>query len=259
MLAVAGGLMTPGLAFAEHADPSAPTSAPTSDPAAEPEAPAKPQGTPIQLRPNGPGEAGNSTTTNMGLKLLAVAAVLGGAALFMRRRKNTLMASGAIPGRSFTPRVLGRTSIGMRSELLVVEVDGQKIVLGVTPSSVSTLTILTEEPKDAPAEPELAAVREPPTRELALARPLSVGSFRDRMSEPPARQHASMAPKSSAVEESLTRLLAGARATTPHNDESVPAPAPAARPRPARSRNVESSSSFSLEGQVRGLGTRKRG
>lgn len=247
VLAVAGNLMTPGLALAEHANPAAPT----TSPAAEPESSPKPQGTPIQLRPNGPQEAGSSTTTNMGLKLLAVAAVLGGAALFLRRRKNTLMTAGATPGRSFSPKVLGRTSIGMRSELLVVEIDGQKIVLGVTPSSVSTLTILTEEPKDAPAEPELLSARE-----AAIVRPFA--NYRDPISEdPPAHLPVSMAPKSTAVEESLTRLLAGARAT-PHNDESVPAPAPTGRARATRARNIEASS-FSLEGQVRGLGARKRG
>lgn len=244
VLALAGSLMTPSVALADHDKPGEADKTQTT---AEPEAPAKPQGTPIQLRPNGPGESAGSTTTNMGLKLLAVAAVLGGAALFLRRRKNTLLQTGALPGRNFTPRVLGRTGIGVRSELLVVDVDGQKLLLGVTPSAVSTLTVLTEEPKEAPLEPELATSRIP--------------TLRDRLPEepPPRQQLSSMAPRSTPVEESLTRLLAGARATTPHNDESIPASAPPARTRGTRSRNIESSGSISLEGQVRGLSARKRG
>jgi len=54
-------------------------------------------------------------------------------------------------------RVLRRTAIGVRSELLLVELEGQRLLIGVTPSSMQTLYLLPDSlpdelAADAPAE-----------------------------------------------------------------------------------------------------------
>ncbi len=70
--------------------------------------------------------------------------VAGGAYLF---RKRGLFKA---PVRTHTMTIVARTAIGVRSELLLVEVDGQKLLLGVTPGSISRLAVMPGN-GDAPA------------------------------------------------------------------------------------------------------------
>lgn len=65
-------------------------------------------------------------------------------------------------------RVLRRTSIGSRSELLVIEADGQQLLLGVTPQNIQLLTTLGPVDEAADAEAPSAA-REPRPRESSDA------------------------------------------------------------------------------------------
>ena len=52
-------------------------------------------------------------------------------------------------------QVLKKLSVGVRSELLVVDVDGQRLLLGVTPSTITTLASIPEvELEGAAAEAE---------------------------------------------------------------------------------------------------------
>ncbi len=61
--------------------------------------------------------------------------------------------------RSATPQigsdmaVLRRTSLGMRSELLLVEIEGQRLLLGVTPHGSQTLYVLPDSQGKAPSPP----------------------------------------------------------------------------------------------------------
>ncbi len=115
-----------------------------------PKAPAKPvavppipKDAPLKLRKGGgkPLELANETpTSGWWYKLLACGFIIGGAMWLLKRRK--LLPQQAEKQHSMT--ILGRTGIGVRSELLIVNVDGQKLLLGVTPSSIQRLAVLVD-------------------------------------------------------------------------------------------------------------------
>ncbi|MBI5512169.1 MAG: flagellar biosynthetic protein FliO, partial [Deltaproteobacteria bacterium] len=110
--------------------------------------------TPLALRPSHPlnlaPEPGSNHTSWTVLLVFAVAA--GG--LWYAKRH---LPQGQAPAEGGL-KILHRASIGVRSELLVVEACGQRLLLGVTPSAVQHLAAL-----DAPEGPSaLAAPEEPP-------------------------------------------------------------------------------------------------
>lgn len=260
-LSLAVTAVTPAFADDAKSDfvgPPNPDAAAPAEPAPEAAEPAPaPASAPLQLRPSPTLETKPPATGfGVGYKLAAIAAVFGGALLLFRRKQGVTFNVGA----SIKPRVVGRTSIGMRSEVVVIEVEGQRLVLGVTPSQVTTLSVLTEEPKLAPAE-----IEEPQTESVMRAAIV-----------PPS-------PRTPRIEESLNRLIAGARAELeereapkteknlleraveranaraderPREGRRTPTPKsePGATPRSRQSRVREIAS---LEGQVRGL-TAKR-
>lgn len=119
--------------------PPAPVASPAPAPVArEAATPAPPSATPLSVRPSRPlAFAPESTSLDTGWKFLAVFA-LAAAALAYWKRQNPAVRLDLGP----ELRVVRRTSIGMRSELLVVDVDGQRYLLGVTPSSVQSLAVL---------------------------------------------------------------------------------------------------------------------
>lgn len=78
-----------------------------------------------------------SSTDGLWVKLAACGLIVGGAVWALRKRG--LLTP---PPKAHPMTILGRTSIGVRSELLLVDVDGQKLLLGVTPSSISRLAVL---------------------------------------------------------------------------------------------------------------------
>ncbi len=113
-------------------------------------APQQGEQTPLELRPQrpletAPAQSGSSAWMKIGLCGLVAA----GAFLLYRRKRGVPVAAGP------SLRVAARTAIGVRSELIVVDVDGQRLLLGVTPSSVRTLSILTGEPASATASGEV--------------------------------------------------------------------------------------------------------
>ena len=67
--------------------------------------------------------------------VLLLTAVLGGAALYLRHKKNR----GPSKAKLANLRVIGSTKLGGRAQLVLAEVDGRKILLGVTDSSVRKL------------------------------------------------------------------------------------------------------------------------
>ena len=98
--------------------------------------------TPLALRPAQATESTPTTTTagGVGWKLFAGAgaiALIAWAFKKQRARKH---------GPERPIRVVSRTSIGVRSDLLVVEVEGQLLFLGVTPGSIQRLAVLGAEP-----------------------------------------------------------------------------------------------------------------
>ncbi len=81
-----------------------------------------------------PVAVGPSIGLGRSLSVLVLAGVLGGSALYLRRRKNM-----APNPRSTALRVLGATKLGGRAQLVLAEVAGRKILLGVTDASVRKL------------------------------------------------------------------------------------------------------------------------
>ena len=179
----------------EATQPSAATPPAADAPPAAP-TPDKPAADPLNLRPTHALEpATPAPTLGLGTKL-ALAALIGGAAFFVYKRR-----SGVRPAKLSALRVTARASIGARTEVCVVEIDGQRLLIGVTPSSIRTLTVLTEE---ALIEQETApsAIEEGFKRLLSSAR-------RDIQPEPEAE------PETEELEEPSVRRLHAAPASRP--------------------------------------------
>ena len=107
--------------------------------------------TPLALRPTKPLElAPQPHQESIGWKVAAVVALLGGAAVFWHKRGKTK----AIDPGQLT--IVRRTSVGLRSELLVVNVEGQRLLIGVTPQSIQSLAILDADETLAAEAPSVA-------------------------------------------------------------------------------------------------------
>jgi flagellar protein FliO/FliZ len=100
--------------------------------------PAVSQGsTPLALRSPKPLElAQEPSSSGLGWKVVAVMAILGGAAFYLRKR----VGPRRVDDGQLT--IVRRAAVGMRSELLVVNVEGQRLLLGVTPHSIQSLAVL---------------------------------------------------------------------------------------------------------------------
>jgi len=85
-------------------------------------------------KPAKPVAAGSSLGLGRSLAVLFFVSVLGGSALYLRSKKNKLPKA-----RLANLRVVGATKLGGRAQLVLAEVEGRKILLGVTDSSVSKL------------------------------------------------------------------------------------------------------------------------
>jgi flagellar protein FliO/FliZ len=114
--------------------------------------------------------------------MAVVVAALGAGAWMWKRRKGAVQ-----PERRPSLVITARQTIGVRSELLVVEIGGQSLLLGVTPGAIQRLAVLPDpvaeaaeslepEPLAEPQEPEpvaetgRAANLRPPARAAARAR-----------------------------------------------------------------------------------------
>jgi flagellar protein FliO/FliZ len=127
------------------------------------EAPASPQRETLPVRPQKPLQlAQESSGSSAAWKLVLAAIVAGGAIWLFRRRKAS--AAGASAGPAV--RIVTRTPIGIRSELVVVDVDGATLLLGVTPHTIQMVTTIADagvrdiaRARDADAARELGAAR----------------------------------------------------------------------------------------------------
>lgn len=96
--------------------------------------------------------AGPSVSLGRSLCVLLFASVLGGSALYLRNRKKH--APALAPAQL---RVVGSTKLGGNAKLVLAEVNGRKILLGVTDRSVQKLGWIAEETE----EEELAPAAQP--------------------------------------------------------------------------------------------------
>jgi flagellar biogenesis protein FliO len=107
-----------------------------------------PAATPLQLRePHPLALAQDPIDKYAAWKLVAALAVMAAGAYAFKKHNDKRRPAETI--RSL--QVLKKLSIGVRTELIVVDVDGQRLLLGVTPSSIQTLASL---PDPEPVEQE---------------------------------------------------------------------------------------------------------
>ncbi len=102
-------------------------------------------------RPSKAVASGPSVGLGRSLGVLLVASVLGGSALYLRSRKHKTPQA-----RLAQLRVVGSTKLGGRAQLVLAEVNGRKILLGVTDNSVRKLGWMDAEQAE---EEELPAGR----------------------------------------------------------------------------------------------------
>lgn len=132
----ATSLTAPAVADGEERAAEAPSVAPPS--------------TPLSLRPSRALElAPEPQHGATAWKVAFVLALVGGAALYLRRRGAPIKVSGA------ELTIVRRAPLGLRSELVVVNVEGQRLLLGVTSHSIQSLAILDSD------DPQAASVGTP--------------------------------------------------------------------------------------------------
>lgn len=132
-----------GLTLAARADD------PAVAPAAAAAAPEPVSATPLVLRPTRPlATAPEPTHASTGWKIAAACIVLAGAAFWLRKR----MQPAGLVAPNVPLAIVRRTPVGFRSELVVVDVEGQRFLLGVTPHSIQSLATL-----DGDSQPDVAA------------------------------------------------------------------------------------------------------
>lgn len=122
--------------------------------------------------------------------LLSLAVVL--AAIWYAHRR--LTRGGRAPRAAKTVTVVAKQSVGSKASVVVMDVDGQRFLLGVTEQSVSVLNASATpvaEPAPMPAH-QLAPVEPPPVR--VVPRPTGGAAFArvlsDLQAEAPASDHA---------------------------------------------------------------------
>ena len=152
-LAAVMALTLASVALPASADEPAPTPAPAPAQAPEAEPRAEAPATPLATRPSKPlALAPTNEGTPFGYKLLLGIGVATAAGLWLRKRRG-------VRPTAPTSRIdiLSRRSVGVRSELLVIEVEGTRLLVGMTPGAVQSLAGL-----DGPSEPvgETTSARE---------------------------------------------------------------------------------------------------
>ena len=201
-----------------------------------------------------PVASGAAVGLGRSLGVLFAASLLGGTALYLRSKKNK-----APHARLSQLRVVSSTKLGGRAQLVLAEVDGRKILLGVTDNSVQKLGWLDPQVE---AEEELA----PSARPRLVAAGVDLAARSPRGYEPvPVATEAGPGPK-----RSFRDLLASAVGNLGHRPDedsaaltlaaetqdtftrSTPRAAEARRPEPIRSKNGNPQM-LDVEGQAKGL------
>ena len=127
---------------ATHTDPAKvdlgrPAANPPQAPVGQP---ASPTSTGLPLRQDKPlSFAPDSPASGWWWKLPLVVIIIGGAWWYLKRRGFLKQ-----PRDSHRMLILARTTISGRIELLIVDVDGQKLLIGSTPNSIQRIAVLPE-------------------------------------------------------------------------------------------------------------------
>jgi flagellar biogenesis protein FliO len=239
------------VAAASAKEPAAAAAPPAPEAAAPAPAPAEAAPPPLVLRPSTPLTLASEPPSTPWIYKVAFGAALLAAGVLIWKRRQAL---GSKRASGTAVRVLGKTAMGLRGELALVEVGGMRLVVGITPSSMQTLAILPEdyvlreaeaeaaerevEPRRAPAV-EAAAKMDLASRARSLFASLDVG--------PPVPARASAFSASRYADER------GADEVVP---ESAPAPRRSRAPEPDREddrRRRAAAREAPLEGQARGI------
>ncbi|MBI4952589.1 MAG: flagellar biosynthetic protein FliO [Myxococcales bacterium] len=112
---------------------------------------------PLELRKQTPLALAPSAATDGLWWKATLLAIAGGAAFWVYKRRGKAMAGKEVE----KLRIVGRASIGVRSELVMIEADGQRILLAVTPGKVRRLARFETDgaPALGAAEPFAASLR----------------------------------------------------------------------------------------------------
>jgi hypothetical protein len=194
-----------------------------------------------------PVAAGPSVGLGRSMGVLLLTSVLGGTALYLRSRKNK-----PVKARLAQLRVLGSTKLGGRASLVLAEVAGRKILLGVTDNSVRKLGWLEAEAEEdelftSAARPRLVAagvdLAARPARVAVEPMPVAPKrSFRDFLASAvgniggPAADDSAASTLAAETQDTFTR--------------SAPRATEARRAEPARKAGPQM---LDVEGQARGL------
>lgn len=200
-------------------------------------------------KPAKPVAGGPAVGIGRSVGVLVLVSMLGGVALYLRNKKNK-----SPKARLSQLRVVSATKLGGKAQLVLAEVEGRKILLGVTDSSVRKLGWLDAEPaeqEDEELEPvrprlvaagvNLAAPRAPRATPLEEPTPAPKRSFRDMLTAAVGNLGA---PKFD--DESVASIIANETEDTFTRSGNSPRPAEAQR-KPAGPRMVD------VEGQAKGL------
>ena len=220
------------------APPAAP--APAAQPSAPAAATAAPAELPLALRPATKPLtlASEPAPTPWPYKIIFGVAVVAACGLVWRKRRGLLAKRGV----TATPvRVLGKTSMGLRGELALVEVGGMRLLVGVTPSSMQTLAILPDDFAEATAE--MSAM------DMAM---------NDVEPERPAPRESRAVPSRRAAEKDKSDLASRARALFSTLDVGPPIPARVAASGFAASRYADERDSDSAPDSAPSQSTRSR-
>ncbi|MFO0670892.1 MAG: flagellar biosynthetic protein FliO [Polyangiaceae bacterium] len=206
-----------------------------------------PAGIPLALKPSRPLTLAEAPASSGGAvaKGLGALVVVGAAAYALRFRKRRPTQA----RESEKMRVLRRTSLGVKSELVLIEIDGQELLLGVTAQNIQLLAALGAPTADGIEEADEDAERVEQARERARAAAAAQARAEEE-ARPEPRREAQRAPSRPAREErepvdQSARLAALLRATGASESEPPSAPRRTTRSAPAREE--------ALEGQVRSL------
>ena len=194
-------------------------------PLAAPAAPAA-DGTPLATHATAPAKplalAPQSEGLSIGYKLLAVLAIGGAVALYLKKKRGPKVA-GIVPSKI---DILARAGLGVRSQLVVVEVEGTRLLVGMTPSAIQTLAVLqTPEDDNVAAEARASAIEDRLEQERESVRPANLG---DRVrsllgsDEPIAPPRLSAVKAATAKPKARSAPRASAAPATSRKSESVP-------------------------------------
>lgn len=208
--------------------------------------------TPLQVRPSKPLTLAPAKDegTPVGYKLLAGGVVIVAAGVWLKKKQGLSLGKGAKKKKKSAIDVLGRTSVGVRNELLVVEAEGTRLLIGMTGSSMQTLAVLqTPEGVIGEESPELPGEAKYADDDLPAAvvvKPAArTKTLREQLDEPEDDEEAS-----EEVEQLSHRVrsLLDARAT--RKPIANPEPAPM---QPRRAQRTQPQAKAAVPGQAKGL------